>query len=65
LIRHYVEYHQQQIKFLNLIGTAQEGQELEKKVLDILKESSDLMKEESGVESSITEKEIRIIYKWY
>jgi hypothetical protein len=59
LIRHYVEDHQQQIKFLNLIGTAQEGQEMEKKVLDILKESSDLMKEESGVESSIAEKEIK------
>jgi hypothetical protein len=59
LILHYVEDRQQQIKFLNTIGTTQEEQEMESKVLAILNESSDLMKEESGIESSISEKELK------
>jgi hypothetical protein len=59
LIRHYIEDHRQQMKFLDSIGTAQGEQELQKKVLEVLKENSDLMEEQSGVQSSLTENEIK------
>jgi hypothetical protein len=59
LIRHYIEDHRQQMNFLDSIGTAQGEHEIQKKVLEILKENSDLMEQESGVQTSITENEIK------
>jgi hypothetical protein len=59
LIRHYIEDHRQQMKFLDRIGTAQGEQEMQKKVLEILKENSEIMEEQSGVQSSLTENEIK------
>jgi hypothetical protein len=41
------------------MGTAQMQQELESKVLTINKKVSDMMEEETGVESSMTEEDIK------
>ena len=49
----------EQSKFLNSIGTAHMQHELESKVLTIAKKKSDLMEEETGVEPSMTENEIK------
>lgn len=59
MIRHYIEDRQQQMKFLDSIGTAQGEQEIQTKVLDIIKENSDFMEEQSGVQSSMSENEIK------
>jgi hypothetical protein len=47
------------MKFLEGIGTAQMEQELQKKVLTIAKENSDVMTEETGVQPSLTEDEMK------
>ncbi len=47
------------MKFLESIGTAQMEQELQKRVLTITKENSDVMTEETGVQPSLTEDEMK------
>jgi hypothetical protein len=47
------------MKFLDSIGTAQLEKEYEKKVLDITKKSSEMMIEESGVQPSLSEDDIK------
>ncbi len=47
------------MKFLESIGTAQMEQDLQKRVLTIAKENSDVMTEETGVQPSLTEDEIK------
>ena len=47
------------MKFLESIGTAQMEQELEKRVLTISKKNSDVMTEETGVQPSLTEDEMK------
>jgi hypothetical protein len=47
------------MKFLESIGTAQMEQELQKRVLTIAKENSDIMTEETGVQPSLTEDEMK------
>jgi hypothetical protein len=47
------------MKFLDSIGTAQMEKEFEKKVLDITKKSSELMIEESGVQPSLSEDDMK------
>ncbi len=47
------------MKFLESIGTAQMEQELQKRVLTIAKENSDVMTEETGVQPSLTEDEMK------
>lgn len=59
LIREYVKDHQQHMKFLDNIGTAQGEQEIQKRVLETLKHSSDIMEQDSGVQSSMTDNEIK------
>jgi hypothetical protein len=49
----------EQSKLLESIGTAYMQQELESKVLTIAKKKSDLMEEKTGIESSMTENEIK------
>jgi hypothetical protein len=47
------------MKFLESIGSAQMEQELQKRVLTIAKENSDIMTEETGVQPSLTEDEMK------
>jgi hypothetical protein len=47
------------MKFLESIGTAQMEQELQKRLLTIAKENSDVMSEETGVQPSLTEDEMK------
>ncbi len=47
------------MKFLESIGTAQMEQELQKRVLTIAKENSDNLTEETGVQPSLTEDEMK------
>jgi hypothetical protein len=47
------------MKFLESIGTAQMEQELQKRVLTIAKKNSDVMTEETGVQPSLTEDEMK------
>jgi hypothetical protein len=47
------------MKFLESIGTAQMEQELQKRVLIIAKENSDDMTEETGVQPSLTEDQMK------
>ena len=47
------------MKFLQSIGTAQIEQDLRKRVLTIAKENSDVMTEETGVQPSLTEDEMK------
>ena len=47
------------MKFLGSIGTAQMEQELQKRVLTIAKENSDVMTDETGVQPSLTEDEMK------
>ena len=49
----------EQSKFLHSIGSAHMQHELESRVLTIAKKKSDLMEEETGVEPSMTENEIK------
>ncbi|HSF51700.1 MAG TPA: hypothetical protein VLA74_13150 [Nitrososphaeraceae archaeon] len=49
----------EQSKLLDSIGTAHMQQELESRVLTIAKKKSDLMEEETGIEPSMTENEIK------
>jgi hypothetical protein len=49
----------EQSKFLQSIGTAQMEQELQKRVLTIAKKNSDIMTEETGVEPSLSENDIK------
>jgi len=44
---------------LDSIGTAQMGQDLEKIVLKIVKEQQEVLTEQTGVEPSLTEDEVR------
>jgi hypothetical protein len=47
------------MKFLESIGTAQMEQEYQKKMLDIIKKSSEMMMEESGVQPSLSEDDMK------
>ncbi len=47
------------MKFLESIGSAQMEQEFQKRVLTIAKKNSDIMTEETGVQPSLTEDEIK------
>jgi hypothetical protein len=47
------------MKFLESIGTAQMEQELQKRVLTIAKENSDVMTEKTGVQPSLSEDEMK------
>jgi hypothetical protein len=48
-----------EVKFLESMGTAQMEQELQKRVLTIAKENSDSMAEETGVQPSLSEDEMK------
>jgi hypothetical protein len=47
------------MKFLESIGAAQMEQELQKRVLTIARENSDIMTEETGVQPSLSEAEMK------
>jgi hypothetical protein len=49
----------EQTKFLQSIGTAQMEQELQKRVITIAKKNSDIMAEETGVEPSLNEDDMK------
>jgi hypothetical protein len=49
----------EQSKLLDSIGTAQMDQELQSRVLTVTKKLSDKMEEETGVEASMTEEDIK------
>lgn len=49
----------EQSKLLDSIGTAHMEQELQSRVLTIAKKNSDAMTEESGVETSMTEDDMK------
>jgi hypothetical protein len=49
----------QQSRLLDSIGTAQMEQEIQKKVLTLTKQNQDRMQEESGIESSLSEEDIK------
>ena len=49
----------QEVKFLESIGTAQMEQELQKRVLTIAKKNSDNMVEETGVQPSLSENDMK------
>jgi hypothetical protein len=49
----------EQSKFLQSIGTAQMEQELQKRILTIAMKNSDIMTEETGVEPSLSENDIK------
>jgi hypothetical protein len=49
----------EQSKLLDSIGTAQMERELQTSVLTIVKKTSDEMKENSGIEASLSEEDIR------
>ncbi|HYY67280.1 MAG TPA: hypothetical protein VE572_02915 [Nitrososphaeraceae archaeon] len=49
----------QEVKFLESIGTAQMEQELQKRVLTIAKKNSDNMTEETGVQPSLSEEDMK------
>jgi hypothetical protein len=49
----------QEVKFLESIGTAQMEQELQKRVLTIAKKNSDSMIEETGVQPSLSENDMK------
>jgi hypothetical protein len=49
----------QEVKFLESIGTAQMEQELQKRVLTIAKQNSDTMIDETGVQPSLTENDMK------
>ena len=49
----------EQSKLLDSMGTAQMEQELQSRVLRVTQKSSDKMEEESGVEASLTEADIK------
>jgi hypothetical protein len=49
----------QEVKFLESIGTAQMEQELQKRVLTIAKQNSDNMIDETGVQPSLTENDMK------
>jgi hypothetical protein len=49
----------EQSKLLDSIGTAQMDQELQSRVLTVTKKLSDNMEEETGVEASMTEEDIK------
>ena len=49
----------EQSRLLDSMGTAQMEQELQSRVLRVTKKLSDKMEEESGVEASLTEEDIK------
>ena len=49
----------QEVKFLESIGSAQMEQELQKRVLTIAKKNSDMMTEETGVQPSLSENDMK------
>jgi hypothetical protein len=58
-LRRSIRTNVKDMKFLDSIGTAQMEKEFEKKVLDITKKSSELMIEESGVQPSLSEDDMK------
>jgi len=55
-IRKYVI---EESKLLDSIGTAQMGQQIEKNVLKVTREQQDILAEQTGVEPSLTEDEVK------
>jgi hypothetical protein len=47
------------LELVENIGTAQMEQEIEKRVLKVAREQQDVLTEESGIESSLTEKDMK------
>ena len=47
------------LELVDNIGTAQMEQEIEKRVLKIAREQQDVLTEESGIESSLSEKDMK------
>jgi hypothetical protein len=58
-LRRSIRTNVNDMKFLDSIGTAQMEKEFEKKVLDITKKSSEIMIEESGVQPSLSEDDMK------
>jgi hypothetical protein len=58
-LRRSIRSNVKDMKFLDSIGTAQMEKEFEKKVLDITKKSSEIMIEESGVQPSLSEDDMK------
>jgi hypothetical protein len=58
-LRQIVRKSAKDMKFLESIGSAQMEQELQRRVSIIAKENSDIMTEETGVQPSLTEDEIK------
>jgi hypothetical protein len=58
-LRRSIRKNVKDMKFLDSIGTAQMEKEFEKKVLDITKKSSEIMIEESGVQPSLSEEDMK------
>ncbi|HEY9386670.1 MAG TPA: hypothetical protein VIP70_06495 [Nitrososphaeraceae archaeon] len=58
-LRRSIRKNVKDMKFLDSIGTAQLEKEYEKKVLDITKKSSEMMIEESGVQPSLSEDDMK------
>jgi hypothetical protein len=58
-LRRSIRKNVKDMKFLESIGTAQMEREFEKKVLDITKKSSEIMIEESGVQPSLSEDDMK------
>ncbi len=46
-------------KLLDSIGTVQMGQKIEKRVLSFTKQNQDKMAEETGIQSSLTEEDMK------
>jgi hypothetical protein len=47
------------LELVNNIGTAQMEQEIEKRVLKVAREQQDVLTEQSGIESSLSEKDMK------
>ena len=47
------------LELVDNIGTAQMEQEIEKRVLKVAREQQEVLRESSGIESSLTEKDMR------
>jgi hypothetical protein len=58
-LRKSIRKNVKDMKFLESIGSAQMEQEYEKKVLDITKKTSEIMIEESGVQPSLSEDDMK------
>ena len=58
-LRRSIRKNVRDMKFIENIGTAQMEQELQKRVLTIAKKNSDIMTEETGVQPSLSEDDMK------